>query len=69
MRDSAAYDTTRAYHIAVTADGVSYSPPPPRALYVEHLIFQSRNGVTNVRSTTTGVESPDSYTASPPVVR
>ena len=53
-RNAAAYDTTRNYHIAVTADGgLSVSTPTPRTLYVEHLVSQSRNAVTDVRVGTT----------------
>src|SRR5213078_3041657 len=38
-RTSAAYNTTRSYHISVTGDSVaSVSTPIPRELYVEHLI-------------------------------
>jgi hypothetical protein len=44
-RTSAAFDKTRRYYI--TADGVS--TPRPRELYVEHLISQSRNYITNVK--------------------
>ena len=49
-RNSAAYDTYREYQINVTADGgISTSTPTPRRLYVEHLVSQSRNAVTDVR--------------------
>ncbi|HPE71532.1 MAG TPA: C25 family cysteine peptidase [Candidatus Competibacter sp.] len=49
-RDSAAYDTTRNYHIAVTADSgtTTGSTPTPRQVYVEHLVSQSRNSVTGI---------------------
>lgn len=49
-RNSAAYDTMRSYHIAVTADSgaTTGSTPTPRQLYVEHLISQNRNSVTNI---------------------
>jgi hypothetical protein len=40
-----AYDQTRRYHI--TAGGVS--TPTPRELYVEHLVSQARNGVTDIK--------------------
>ena len=44
-----AYDTTRRYHITahdgVTADAIS----PTRELYVEHLISQNRNSVSDVK--------------------
>lgn len=41
---SLAYDTTRRYHI--TAGGVSTTTP--RELYVERLVSQSRNAITNI---------------------
>jgi len=45
-RDSAAYDTTQAYHIEATADGLGIvSTPLNRELYVEKLISQNRNDV------------------------
>lgn len=40
-----AYDQTRRYHI--TAGSVS--TPTPRELYVEHLVSQARNGVTDMK--------------------
>lgn len=40
-----AYDQTRRYHI--TAGSVS--TPTPRELYVEHLVSQARNGVTDIK--------------------
>ena len=47
---AAAYDTFRQYHITATDSlGVTGSTPTPRALYVEHLISQSRNAITDVR--------------------
>ncbi|MEO5760676.1 MAG: hypothetical protein ABIR28_00040, partial [Vicinamibacteria bacterium] len=50
-RTSAAYDTTRKYHIAITADAgaTTGSTPIPRELYVEHLISQSRNSINDVK--------------------
>jgi uncharacterized repeat protein (TIGR01451 family) len=45
----AAFDTTRRYHIAATDASGTYSTPTPRELYVEHLVSQSRNAITNVR--------------------
>ncbi|MBI2396259.1 MAG: hypothetical protein HYV17_00560, partial [Xanthomonadales bacterium] len=45
----APYDTTRRYHISATDGSGSYSSPTPRELYVEHLVSQSRNAITNVR--------------------
>lgn len=53
-RNSNAYDTTEGYDITVTADGgISESTPSNRELYVEHLVSQSRNAVTDVRYGTT----------------
>ena len=50
-RTAAAYDTTRSYHITATdaASGATASTPQPRELYVEHLISQSRNGITSIK--------------------
>jgi hypothetical protein len=49
-RNAAAYNTTRQYHIAVTANGgITESTPTPRELYVEHLISQNRNSVTDMQ--------------------
>ncbi|HLO29299.1 MAG TPA: DUF11 domain-containing protein, partial [Anaerolineales bacterium] len=54
-RDSAAYDHARRYHIQVTAtnDGaggtISVSSPTPREIYVEHLVSQKRNIVSDVK--------------------
>jgi LPXTG-site transpeptidase (sortase) family protein len=48
-RNSAAYNHTRAYTITAAADGgVSGSTPTPRELFVEHLVSQNRNAVTNI---------------------
>ena len=44
-KDANAFDLTRRYHI--TAGGVSTSTP--RELYVEHLVSQARNYITNVK--------------------
>jgi LPXTG-site transpeptidase (sortase) family protein len=49
-RDSAAYFTTRRYHIDVTADGgISVSTPTPREVYVERLVSQNRNSTLDVK--------------------
>ncbi|HEX8917897.1 MAG TPA: hypothetical protein VF898_05315, partial [Chloroflexota bacterium] len=49
QRTPSAYDATRRYHISVTATGgISLSTPTPREIYVEHLISQSRNSVSDV---------------------
>ena len=48
-RNPAAYDNIRRYHIRATADTLGVvSTPTPRELYVEHLISQNRNTVTDV---------------------
>lgn len=53
-RTSAAFDTTRRYHITVSGDGVgSVSTPTPRELYVEHIISQGRNSVNSITGPTT----------------
>ena len=49
-RNAAAYDHTRRYHITATADTLGVvSTPTPRELYVEHLISQNRNTVSDVQ--------------------
>lgn len=54
-RNSISYDETRRYRIDVTYDdpdiaGIqSVSTPTPREIYVEHLVSQSRNSVSEVR--------------------
>jgi uncharacterized repeat protein (TIGR01451 family) len=45
----AAYDTTRRYHISATDFSGTASTPAPRELYVEHLISQNRNAITDVK--------------------
>ena len=46
---NAAFDTARRYHITATDGSGSASTPTPRQLYVEHLVSQARNGVSDVR--------------------
>ena len=50
-RGIAPYDTTRRYHITATdsVSGATGSSPQPRELYVEHLISQNRNSVTDIK--------------------
>ena len=49
-RSSAAYDTTRRFHITATADTLAaISTPIPREIYVEHLVSQNRNSVTGIK--------------------
>jgi uncharacterized repeat protein (TIGR01451 family) len=53
-RTSSAYDTSRRYHISVSATGVStISTPAPREIYVEHIISQNRNSVNSIVGPTT----------------
>ncbi|MEA2237248.1 MAG: hypothetical protein QOC81_1972 [Thermoanaerobaculia bacterium] len=46
---AAAFDTTRRFHITATDVSGTVSTPVPRELYVEHLISQNRNSVTDVK--------------------
>ena len=50
-RNVSTYNTTRRYHIAVTADAgaTTGSTTTPRELFVEHLVSQSRNTVSDVQ--------------------
>lgn len=48
-RDAAAFDTVRRYRIAATDPTGTYPSPVPRQIYVEHLVSQSRNSITNLR--------------------
>ncbi|MEA4906204.1 MAG: sortase [Anaerolineaceae bacterium] len=49
-RNSAAYNHTRRYVITAAADGgLSASTPTPREVFVEHLVSQNRNTVSDVR--------------------
>jgi LPXTG-site transpeptidase (sortase) family protein len=49
-RDKTAYDTTRRFHITVSADNTTTgSTPTPREIYVEHLVSQSRNSTTAIQ--------------------
>jgi len=52
-RTPSAYNTTRRYHIDVSATGLStISTPTPRELFVEYLISQSRNATTKIELST-----------------
>jgi uncharacterized repeat protein (TIGR01451 family) len=46
---AAAYDTTRRYVITAADSVNSATSPTPRELYVEHLISQSRNSITDIK--------------------
>jgi hypothetical protein len=49
-RNSNAYEDTRRYYITATADTLAtISTPRPREIFVEHLISQNRNAVTDVK--------------------
>jgi uncharacterized repeat protein (TIGR01451 family) len=53
-RNAAAFDTTRAFHITATADGLGVaSTPVPREIYVEHLVSQNRNAIDSIVGPTT----------------
>ncbi len=52
-RNPAAFDTARGYHITATDFSGTVSTPTPRELYVERLISQSRNSITDVKFGTT----------------
>ena len=57
-RDTDAYDTVQEYHIEVTSTETGatiYSSPIPRELYVEHLVSQNRNAVTDVQFSSNSV--------------
>jgi LPXTG-site transpeptidase (sortase) family protein len=48
-RSSSAYDQTRNYHITADSDQTApISTPTPRQIYVEHLVSQNRNSVSDV---------------------
>ncbi len=60
-RDAGAYESTRGYHIQATADGLdAATSPQPRELFVEYLISQARNSVTDLQLD--GVSIPDGGT-------
>ena len=48
-RDPGAYDQTRQYHITAVDAGGTASTTIPRQLFVEHLVSQSRNAVTDIQ--------------------
>lgn len=61
-RDAGAYNHTRAYHINATATGLgTFSTPSPRQLFVEHLISQNRNGISDFK--VNGVSVPSGGTS------
>lgn len=48
-RSALAYDATALFHITLSADGLpTLSTQTPRALYVERLVSQNRNGTTQI---------------------
>ncbi|HEV2721035.1 MAG TPA: hypothetical protein VG323_13515, partial [Thermoanaerobaculia bacterium] len=46
---AAAFDTTRRYHVTATDGSGTASSPTPREIYVEHLISQNRNSISDVK--------------------
>jgi LPXTG-site transpeptidase (sortase) family protein len=49
-RNASAYNHTSRYHITATADTLGLvSTPAPRELFVEHLVSQSRNTISDVQ--------------------
>lgn len=57
VRDPAAYDTARGYHVTASAPGVAtVSTPIPRQLYVEKILSQNRNAVLSISGPTTVYE-------------
>jgi len=72
VRDPAAYDQTRRYRIDVTyfdtqlGSALTVSTPTPREIYVERLVSQNRNSVTDVQlADRTGDCSTASYSSVP----
>lgn len=53
-RNASAYEKSRAYHITASNGSTTVSTPQTRYLYVERLISQSRNSVTDVQLSTDG---------------
>jgi len=49
VRNASAFDTTRRYHITATDASGTASTVTPREVYVEHLISQNRNSITDVK--------------------
>jgi uncharacterized repeat protein (TIGR01451 family) len=49
VKTAAAFDTTRRYHITATDLSGTVSTTTPREIYVEHLISQNRNSITDVK--------------------
>ena len=49
------FDKTRRYHITATDSTGYVSTPTPRELYVEHLISQNRNSITDVKLNGTSI--------------
>ena len=49
VRNAAAFDTTRRYHITATDVSGTASTSTPREVYIEHLISQNRNSVSDVK--------------------
>jgi uncharacterized repeat protein (TIGR01451 family) len=55
-RTTAAYNTSRSYHVNITADGeAGYTTPTPREVYVEKLVSQNRNSTQSISGPSTVV--------------
>ena len=55
-RSASAYDHKRRYHISATAAGLgTISTSIPRELYVEHLVSQNRNTISDVKLDTISI--------------
>jgi uncharacterized repeat protein (TIGR01451 family) len=49
VRNASAFDTTRRFHITAADGSGTASTVVPREIYVEHLISQNRNSITDVK--------------------
>jgi hypothetical protein len=49
VKTAAAFDTTRRYHITATDVSGTVATTTPREIYVEHLISQNRNSISEVK--------------------
>lgn len=56
-KTAASFDQTRAYHITAADGSGTVSTPQPRELYVEHLISQNRNAITDIKLGGTSIPS------------
>ncbi|PYQ27173.1 MAG: hypothetical protein DMF56_21685 [Acidobacteria bacterium] len=49
VRNASAYNNTRRYHITATDFSGTASTPTPREVFIEHLISQNRNSISDVK--------------------